>query len=142
EAEPVIRTLLAADLKDHAGLLLHAGDRLPLVYRQRQRLLAVNVLTGAHGGDCDKGVPVVRRADDYRVDVLAGQQFAEVVELGAVRRELHLLRGVLAMVAVHVANGNDLRPRVAGSGFRVVQSLLKAAFRAAGSDAADLDRIV
>src|SRR5436853_410292 len=45
---------------------------------ERQRLLAVDVLTLAHGVDGAEGVPVVRRGDQDGVDVLIVVQFAEV----------------------------------------------------------------
>ena len=59
--------------------LLHQA--LALVDRERERLLAVDVLAGPGGGDVDQRVPVVGRAVDDDVDVVALEQLAEIVEL-------------------------------------------------------------
>lgn len=45
---------------------------------QRQRLLAVDVATGPKGGNGDRHVPVIRRADRDEVDVLLLKQLAVV----------------------------------------------------------------
>jgi hypothetical protein len=80
EEDPVvIAALLGADLHDAARLLGDPAERLALVDRQRQRLLAVDVLARLHGVDADLGVPVVGRADDDGVDVLAVEELAVVL---------------------------------------------------------------
>jgi hypothetical protein len=71
QPEVVIRPLLAADLKDAVVAAHGAHQCLALVYKQRQRLLAVHVFARFARHDADECVPVVRRRDDYRVDVLA-----------------------------------------------------------------------
>ena len=46
---------------------------------ERQRLLAINILAGPGGFDDGNGMPVVGRCDQDRVDVFAGEEFAEVL---------------------------------------------------------------
>ena len=50
----------------------------------RQRLLAIDILAGAQRGECRNGVPVVGRGDADGVDVLAGDEIAEIVESRAI----------------------------------------------------------
>src|SRR5438105_10791471 len=71
--------LLAAGLKDALCLARDRNQPFALVNRQRERLLAVNVLACFHRGQVDERVPVVRRAIDEGVNVVALQQFAEVL---------------------------------------------------------------
>ena len=50
------------------------GQHLALVDREGHRLLAVDILSSAHGFDGDQGVPVVGRDDGNGVDVFAFEQ--------------------------------------------------------------------
>jgi len=50
-----------------------------------ERFLAIDILSGAKGGEGDGGVPVVGRCDVDRINLLAGQEFPKVVMGSAVR---------------------------------------------------------
>ena len=98
------RAVLGAHLDD-AVVAPRGLDHLPaLVDRAAQRLLAVHVLAGLAGHDRDRGVPVVGRGDQHRVDVLAVQDAAEV--LVDVALPDPLLRGGRVLL-VHVAHRGD-----------------------------------
>ena len=73
------RAPLAAALEDAAVAVHGADHRLAVGDRERERLLAVDVLARFRGGDDDARVPVVRRRHGNRVNVLAGEQLAEVL---------------------------------------------------------------
>ncbi len=66
--------LLRADLHDALVLVLGLDDRRALGQIVRQRLLDVDVLAGRAGVDGHRHVPVVGRADQHGVDVLAVEQ--------------------------------------------------------------------
>jgi hypothetical protein len=73
----------------------------------RQRLLAIDVLAGAQRGEHRDRVPVVGRGDADRVNVLAGDEFAEIVigRAAAVPIEsIHPLLRVVAAGGVHIAD--------------------------------------
>ena len=74
-----------------------------------QRLLAVNILAGVHRGDGLDGVPLVRRGDAHRVDVIARDQFTEIHVVLAVLVLVTLVGGVTGGVAtggVAIRNGH------------------------------------
>ena len=52
----------------------------PFAQHERQRLLDVDVLAGAQRRDGHERVPVIGRGDDHRVDVLAVEHLAEVLD--------------------------------------------------------------
>ena len=112
---------------------------------QRGRLLQVDVLAGTGRGNRDGRVPVVGRADDDRVDVAVGEQFAvvgvpghAVVRLAAALRVLavdqHL--GVLDAAGVEIADGHDAGLRELPEARHVVT-----ARDAADADGADGDLV-
>ena len=75
--------LLRARLEYPSRFALHFDQAFAFVNRQRQRLLAVDILAGLHGGNGHERVPVVDRGADHGVDVLAFEQPSEVgVALG------------------------------------------------------------
>jgi hypothetical protein len=83
----------------------------------RERFFAVHILASIQGGDGDDGVPVIRRGDDDGVDVLAGEELAEVaVGLAAFEGGVLVLAvalgdgllGVLTAVGIDIADGDDL----------------------------------
>ena len=71
--------LLGAHLHDPPRLLLHPANEFALVDRQRERLLAVDVLAGEHRLHDGLRVPVVGRGDVDHVHVLAFQDPPVVV---------------------------------------------------------------
>ncbi len=75
-AEAMVRPLLAAGLEDDVMLAHRVAHGAALGDRQRQRLLAVDVLAGLARLDHRDRVPVVRRADLDGVDVFPAQDFA------------------------------------------------------------------
>ena len=72
-----LTSLLRADLNDPIRLVNDAAKNLPLVDRQRQRLLGVQVLAGPACRDIDRRVPVLRRAVDDRFN--AGTRIEHLV---------------------------------------------------------------
>ncbi len=73
-----IRALLRTHLAD-LPVLARRGNRLaPFPLAVRQRLLDIHVLAGLHGPDRRQAVPVVAGRDNYRVNTLVVQQFAQV----------------------------------------------------------------
>ncbi len=118
DAELARRTLHRAGLKN-ALIFAHRADQRPrLVDRVRQRLFAIDVLARLCRRDGDERMPMVRRRDHHRVDVLAAEQLAEIVlrvaafeiSAGLLRVEtLDLLLAILAPRPVHVAHGHGLR---------------------------------
>ena len=78
EAEPPVAALLRAGLENNF-IFAHGLDDVPaLVNRQRQRLLAVNVLLRVRGGDVHERVPVIRRGLNDDVNVVPLQHLSEV----------------------------------------------------------------
>ena len=136
EEDPVvIAPLLGADLHDAARLLGDPAEHLALVDRQRQRLLAVDVLARLHGVDADLGVPVVGRADDDGVDVLAVEELAVVlVDVGLPFADVLVSLARSACRLVDVADGEEVA--VAGGPPGVARAL------ATGADQAEAGPIV
>ena len=101
------RALHRAGLQDAFVLAHGLHDFDGLVDVVRQRLFAIDILAGAQRGQRRDRVPVVGRGDADGVDVLAGDQFAEIVVRRAVAvliEFVHLFLGVVAAGGVHVAN--------------------------------------
>ena len=91
-------------------------------------------------------MPVIWRGNHHRVDVLPGEQFAEVIVLSAafVAASLHHLRvfllderlRLLSPLRVHVAHRSDLRVRIGEEAFQVsVDAVI------AGADEAERDAV-
>src|SRR6185436_11943848 len=93
-------TLLAADLQDASRALHRVAQDHALGVRHGERLLQIDVLAGVDRGKGELGMPVIRRADDHRVDVLAPEQLAVVAE-GADLGRLHVPVGVRLLDDLH-----------------------------------------
>jgi hypothetical protein len=74
-------TLLGAILEDAIVLIDNLASSEIFLDADTERLFAVDVFAGAGGGQGDGHVPVVRGDDMNRIDIVAGQEFAEIVEL-------------------------------------------------------------
>ena len=62
-----------------------------------------------HGVDADLGVPVVGRADDHGVDVLAVEELAVVfVDVGLFLADALVVLGFFGVAAVDVADGQEI----------------------------------
>ena len=99
-------------LHDPAVVAGGGGHDLALIDRVGQRLLHVHVLAGGAGVDHLQAVPVVGRADDHGVDVVAVEQRAVV---GVERRpaaahRLQVAGPPVEHAPVHVAEGGALHP--------------------------------
>jgi hypothetical protein len=70
--------MLTSYLNDSAELVRRIPDRTSFRDCQRHRFLQIDVLARGHRIDCHLRVPVVRRADEHRIDVIAREQFAIV----------------------------------------------------------------
>ena len=78
EASAELAPLLAADLENDRILGDGVHDLPPFGNAVRQRLLAIDVLPGVGRQDAGDRMPMVRRGDHHGVDLLVGEQFAEV----------------------------------------------------------------
>ena len=97
---------------EHAAV---AFDRLAAsqILRQAdtQRLLDVDVLAGTCRRDGHGHVPVIRRGDADRVDVVAGEDLPEILigaTIGVLVVGVHDALGLLAAILPHVADGHQL----------------------------------
>src|SRR4029077_4764790 len=101
--------LLGADLHHAFCLLGDLTELFSLVNCQRERLFAVDIFAGAHGVDADLGMPVVGRADDDGVDILAVNQLAVVfVDVGFLFADVLVVLGLFGVAAVDVADGEKV----------------------------------
>ena len=86
----------------HHGLAFEEGVR--------DRLFAVDVRPGLHGGDGRQGMPVIRRADQHHIEVLRLEHVAEVMK--QLRPLLlpagNFVRGELKILLVHIAQRHHL----------------------------------
>ena len=109
EPEIAVAALLAADLND-ALVVAHGFDEaFAFINGERERFLGVNILAGLDRQQVHERVPVVGRAGDDGVNVIALHELAKVLVLLrhlAVLGEL-LGRG-LGMAVVHVADGEHV----------------------------------
>ena len=110
-AEPGVGPLLAACLED----AFFAGHGItqdpPLVDRVGQGFLDVGVLAVAHGVERSEDMPVVGRANQHGIDVVAAGDFAKVAVSGAIRIAIVLVdRGHdrVEVGLVDVAHREDL----------------------------------
>src|SRR5262249_13578331 len=104
-------------------------DRLALAAVVGQRLLDVHVLPGGAGVHRHRHVPVVRRADQHGVDVLAVEDL--LVFLGGERLGVGELAALVEVDVVDVADGGDADVGHLG------ERLHQGPAAAAGADAAD-----
>ena len=79
-AVEVARSLLRAPLEDDAVFLDRLAQREAFRECHAQRLFAIYVLPAAGRLDADERMPSFAWRDDDRVDVLPGQQLAEIGE--------------------------------------------------------------
>ena len=117
---PEFRTapLLGANLEHRAGLRHGVGQHATFADRQQHRLFHINVLSGAHGRQGDRHMPVVGRDHEHRVDVGAFHDPLEFVvsratfvgsrASGLGVAALHLRLVFLAELPIHIANGEHL----------------------------------
>jgi hypothetical protein len=112
EPEIALAALLAADLEDALVVARGFLEALAFVDGEGERLLAVNILAGFHRKQVYKRVPVVGRARDDGVYIIALHELAKVlVRLRhlAVLREL--LGRSLGMAVINVADGKHVTVR-------------------------------
>ena len=105
-AKPMVATLPRADLDNAARFLNHFANQLAFVDRQCQRLLAVDVLTGAACIDEHLRVPMVGGADGYYIDVVAGEQV--LIIFVNLRSAAETSASLLQDVPIDVAEGNEV----------------------------------
>ena len=113
-AELVVGALLRAGLHDALVLACGGDHRAAFGDGVRQRLFAVDVLARLARAHGLQGVPMVGRADDHGVDVLAFEQLAEVaVDVALAVLGGHRLLGVGRTLLVDVAHGRGLGEELA-----------------------------
>ena len=104
-------TLLGAELKDPTGPVNHRAEDLILLHAARHRFFHVHVFAVFHRCDGNRHVPVIRRSDKDRVDVLPLEELAKVMigpAIVIVVMAVDQVFGFLALVAVDVADCEDL----------------------------------
>ena len=105
---------LRAGLEDAAGSLDRVVQSLAQVDGQAARLLAVDVLAGLRGQHRRGRMPTIARGDQHRVDVLAGEQFAEVaIELAVLVAVVFVDQSLAGIAATRLHVGNGDAPYVA-----------------------------
>ncbi len=110
--ELVARALHAAGLKDHTVAGDGVDHRPALGQIVGERLLAVDVLSGIGRRYALRGMPVVGRGDDNRVDIVAGEEFAEVMIGCAILvaiEAVHHLPALGKVLLVDIANREGMR---------------------------------
>src|SRR5580700_4318566 len=85
QPKPLIGALLAADLEYLIGGVMGFYQLLALFNEERKRLFTVDVLACLERGHRNRNVPVIRRAYDNGVDILARKQFTKIVKLCGIR---------------------------------------------------------
>jgi len=123
--EVVLGALLAAGQPYNAVFFHCIANRPALGDVVSERFLAVNVLSGAGGHDCRYCVPVVRRCNTYRVDIMSRNDFTKIIAGGAIFVSVRFIDntgGVITAFCIDVADGGDLylrlleeSPHVAGA---------------------------
>ena len=106
----------------------------PIAIKMDHRLLAIHILAGLHRVHRGLLVPVIRRADNYRVNVFAGQNLVVVARRKNVAAPEFLAVRQPAIVAI--GRCHQFHARHLHSSFRVVLAL------ATGADQRNLDMIV
>ena len=105
EAEIAVAALLAADLNDALVVAHRFHEAFAFVNGERERFLGVDILAGLDRKQVHERVPVVGRAGDDDVNVIALHELAKVLVL---LRHLPVLRELLGrglgMAVVHVAD--------------------------------------
>jgi hypothetical protein len=105
-------------LKDPAITSNLIGKRTTFGYRQRQRLLTVNVLAGSNRGDGRGDMPMVRRGNRDRIDIIASQQVTEIIVAG-LRVKLCGFPSLLAMSGIDITYGHNLAAGLAFESFHI-----------------------
>ena len=103
------RSMLRAVLHDAIVAAGRVDDRPPFGDGMRQRLFDVDVLAGGAGEHGRRGMPMVRRGDQYGVDVVAIERAAKI----AIRRALAArpIARATRVAVVHVASSDELHAR-------------------------------
>ncbi len=105
---------LRAGLEHAAGAAHRLGQRQALRDVLGARLFAVHVLAGLGRQTRRGGMPVRPRGDQHRVDVVAGQQVAQVAIRRTVLIAVLLVGHLLDLgtpLGLHVADGHELHVR-------------------------------
>jgi hypothetical protein len=96
--------LLGSILEYAAVLLEHLATQQVLRDAHTKRLFNVGVLAGSGGHDRDRYVPVVRRGNNHRIDVVAGEELTKI----AIGLAADLPSDPLAAILVRIGNGHRL----------------------------------
>src|ERR1044071_7855008 len=107
--EVAVAALLAADLNNALVVAHRLHQAFAFVNGEGERFLAVDILAALHGTQVHKRVPVIGRAGDDDVDVIAFHELAKILVL--LRRLAvlaELLAGSLGVAVVNVADGNHI----------------------------------
>jgi len=149
--ELLVRPLLAPRL-EHPPVLAHGVAHRPSIGNgQRERFLAVYIFAGSGGGNGRNGVPVVRRSDQYRVDIVTCDDLAKIyVRVASFIRAGRFLFSIVPFddplcklsstgtavpvtaraFPVDVTDSNNLDPRVPQETSHIVGALVAGAYAA------------
>ena len=108
-----VGALLAADLKDAAVAFFCCDHGRCLVQREGHGFFDKNILSGAHGIDRNRRMPVVGRADDNGVDIAAGHDVAVIdIPDGVGVLTFELGQSGFAFGCFHIADSDKVDHRV------------------------------
>jgi hypothetical protein len=105
QAKSGITPLLAAGLQDTARFSGLLDEMFAFLNSQSQRLFAINIFTGPHGGRGHKRMPVVDGPAQYDVEILKRHDVAKIPERFGI---WPLLSGDRQMCVIDIADRNDI----------------------------------
>ena len=107
----LVRAALAVRPERYPRLLRGIGERAALRDGEGQWFLATDVLAGAHRGQRHRHVPVIRRADQHRIDIVARDDIAPIAMCGAVLVAVVFVDGPFRIAhppRIHIADGGHV----------------------------------
>ena len=108
-----VRALHAADLKDAAIAFFCCHNGRCLVQREGHGFFDKNILSGAHGIDRNRRMPVVGRGDDNGVDIAVGHDVAVIdIPDGVGVLTFELGQSGFAFGCFHIADSDKVDHRV------------------------------
>jgi hypothetical protein len=116
EAEITIAALLAADLQNAFVVANGFHEAFAFIDRQCQRLLGVNVFACFEGEQINESVPMIGRAGDDRMDIVALHQLAKIIILlGRLAVFCEPFGSGVRMCIIHIANSDNVAKALGGA---------------------------
>ena len=80
QSKILVASLLATGLEDLLRFFRSLNNVLSFVDGEREWFLAIDVFSGAHGSNGNQGVPMINGTADDDVDILLGDEVAEILK--------------------------------------------------------------